>query len=109
MSPPRSDGGQNLDTGHSVTLRLDGAAWEAIKEEAVHEGSTVFSVLYYLADADSGRISRRISRSPYPRSLDERYGPGWRSPRLSATPLSEREPQRAGADAPASPAQRRDS
>lgn len=94
MSLPPSEDGQALDTGHSVTLHLDGAAWEAINEEAAHEGSTVeelimFSVLYYLADADSGRISRRISRSPYPRSLDDRYGPGWRSPRLSGEPLSE--------------------
>ncbi len=114
MSPPRSDDRQDLDADHSVTLRLEGSAWEAINEEAAHEGSTVeelivFSVLYYLADADSGRISRRISRSPYPRSLDDQYERGWRSPALSGKPLSERGPQRAGADEPGSPAQRRDS
>ena len=113
MSPTRSGDGQDLDTDHSVTLRLESSAWEAINAEAAHEGSTVeelivFSVLYYLADADSGRISRRISRSPYPRSLDDRYGPRWRSPALSGEPLSERGPQR-GVDETASPAPRRDS
>jgi hypothetical protein len=36
----------------------------------VHQGVPVeelvsFAVMYYLADVDSGRIARRISRSPY--------------------------------------------
>jgi hypothetical protein len=70
MSSPRSPEGRDLGADRSVTLRLEGVAWDAITEEAAREGSTVeelivFSVLYYLADADSGRISRRISRSPY--------------------------------------------
>jgi hypothetical protein len=30
------------------------------------EELAAFAVRYYLADVDSGRISRRISRSPYP-------------------------------------------
>jgi hypothetical protein len=55
-----------------VTLRLGGFAWEAIDDEAARAGATaeeliVFSVLYYLADADSGRISR----SAYPRLGDD--------------------------------------
>lgn len=54
-----------------VKLRMDGFAWEAVQSEAAREHLSVeefitFSVLYYLADLDSGRISRRISRSPYP-------------------------------------------
>ena len=53
------------------TLRLEGFAWEAIEEESARLGVSVedfvaFSVLYYLADIDSGRIARRITRSPYP-------------------------------------------
>ena len=54
-----------------VTLQLEGFAAEAIDEEADRLGITVdelisFSVLYYLADMDSGRIARRIASSPYP-------------------------------------------
>jgi hypothetical protein len=105
MSSPGSGGSQELGGYRSVTLRLDGSAWQAINEEADREESTVedlivFSVLYYLADADSGRISRRISRSPYARALDDRVGSDWRSPALSGRPLTERGRQRAGEDAP---------
>ncbi|MHB8243455.1 MAG: hypothetical protein ACYDHN_15885 [Solirubrobacteraceae bacterium] len=58
-----------------LKLELEGFAWKTLDEEAEREGLTVeelvtFSVLYYLADIDSGRISRRISGSPYPRPLD---------------------------------------
>jgi hypothetical protein len=54
---------------HSLTLRLDDFAWEGIAEEAAREGLTVeelvgYAVLYYLADADSGRVARQVSRSP---------------------------------------------
>jgi hypothetical protein len=54
-----------------MTLELDGFAAEAIDEEADRLGVSVeelvsFSVLYYLADVDSGRISREITVSPYP-------------------------------------------
>jgi hypothetical protein len=54
-----------------VALQLDGFAAEAIDEEADRLGVSVeelvsFSVLYYLADVDSGRIARRIELSPYP-------------------------------------------
>lgn len=54
-----------------LTLHLDGFALETISEEATRLGVAVeelatFAVLYYLADIDSGRIAREISRSPYP-------------------------------------------
>jgi hypothetical protein len=54
-----------------MSLTLDGFAWEALEEESARQGVSVeelivFSVLYYLADLDSGRMARRISRSPYP-------------------------------------------
>jgi hypothetical protein len=64
-------GRQPLDVDHSVNLRLSGFAWEAIEQESARQGVSVeelvaFAVMYYLADADSGRIARQISRSPYP-------------------------------------------
>ena len=54
----------------SVDLRLDGFAWRSLAEEAARDDLTVeelvtFSVLYYLADRDSGRMSRRIASSPH--------------------------------------------
>lgn len=67
--------------GRRMALQLDGFAAEAIDEEADRLGISVeelvsFSVLYYLADVDSGRIARQIATSPYPdadnRSLDPR-------------------------------------
>ncbi len=53
-----------------MALQLDGFAAEAIDEEAARLGISVdelisFSVLYYLADVDSGRIARQIATSPY--------------------------------------------
>lgn len=58
-------------TARELTLKLDDFAWENIAEEATREGLTVeelvgYAVLYYLADADSGRVARQVSRSPYP-------------------------------------------
>lgn len=55
----------------SVTLRMDGFAWEAIEQQCDDQGVSVedfiaFSALYYLADIDSGRVARQIARSPYP-------------------------------------------
>jgi hypothetical protein len=51
-----------------------------IDEKAAQEGVSAdelitFSVLYYLADLDSGRISRQISRSPYHTSGRADRGP----------------------------------
>jgi len=55
----------------SVSVRLQGFARESLEQESARLGVPVedlvaFAVLYYLADVDSGRIARRISRSPYP-------------------------------------------
>lgn len=55
----------------SLTLRMDGFAWEAIEQQCDSLGVSVeefiaFSTLYYLADIDSGRVARQIARSPYP-------------------------------------------
>jgi hypothetical protein len=70
-SPTRD--GQGAPSERILTLRLDDFAWETIEQESAHLGVSVeeliaFSVLYYLADIDSGRIARQITRSPYPRS-----------------------------------------
>lgn len=66
---PRAD--HRTPGSRHVTLRLDGFAAEAIDEEADRLGISIeelvcFSVLYYLADVDSGRIARQIATSPYP-------------------------------------------
>ena len=77
MSPSRRSEPEGARTERTVTLALEGFAWAALEEEAEREGLTAedlitFSVLYYLADVDSKRISRRISRSPYPRRAEDR-------------------------------------
>jgi hypothetical protein len=61
----------HIGEGRRVALQLDGFAAEAIDEEADRLGISVeelvsFSVLYYLADVDSGRIARQIATSPFP-------------------------------------------
>lgn len=53
------------DQCQEVRLQLDSFAWEAISEESDRLGVPVeelarFSLLYYLADLDSGRVARRI-------------------------------------------------
>jgi hypothetical protein len=55
----------------SLSLPMDVFAWETVEEESARLGVSVeelvaFSVLYYLADVDSGRVARRIVMSPYP-------------------------------------------
>lgn len=98
MSASRSAQDQSVRADRSVTLRLERFAWDAIDEEAARAGLTTeelitFSVLYYLADVDSGRISRQISRSPYPRLLDDRSDGGAadrRSAPLSEHPITDR-------------------
>jgi hypothetical protein len=62
--------GQGVRSDRNLTLKLDDFAWEALQEESARQQVSVeeliaFALLYYLADADSGRIARRISRSPY--------------------------------------------
>ena len=54
-----------------MPVQLEGFAAEAIDQEAKRLGVSFddlvnFSVLYYLADLDSGRIARQIVTSPYP-------------------------------------------
>ena len=61
---------RQIQEGRSVTVRLEGFAAEAVGEEADRLGVSAdelvnFSVLYYLADVDSGRIARQILTSPY--------------------------------------------
>jgi hypothetical protein len=48
-----------------VVLELDAFAWEALAAESADlevqvDELVTFSVLYYLADRDSGRIARRM-------------------------------------------------
>jgi hypothetical protein len=57
----------------SVTVRLEGFTSEALAEESARLGVSVqelvaYAVTYYLADVDSGRVARRLSREPYPDS-----------------------------------------
>jgi len=64
-----SDG--RVSAQRDVHVRLDEFAWQALEEESERLGVPVedfvsFSVLYYLADVDSGRIARRITNSPFP-------------------------------------------
>jgi hypothetical protein len=75
MSGSAAQNDHRLREGRRVALTLEGFAAEAIDEEADRLGVSVdelvsFSVLYYLADIDSGRIARRITASPYPQSHD---------------------------------------
>jgi hypothetical protein len=51
--------------GQSVTLQLDGFAWETLAEQSAQMGVSVeelatHAIMYYVADLDSGRIARRI-------------------------------------------------
>ncbi len=79
MSAPHSGKAQGERVDRSLTLGLEGFVWETLAEEAAREDLSIeeliaFSVLYYVADIDSGRISRQVSRSPYPRPRDDRSG-----------------------------------
>lgn len=77
VSRPSERGEGRIGKRRRVALAIDGFAAEAIEEEAVRLGISAeelvnFSVLYYLADVDSGRIARSIPRSLDPDSaLDE--------------------------------------
>ncbi len=55
----------------SLAVPMEAFTWEALEEESARLGVSVedlaaFAVLYYLADLDSGRIARRMARSPRP-------------------------------------------
>jgi len=62
-------------------VQLEGFAAEAINEEADRLGVSIselvsFSVLYYLADMDSGRIARQILTGPYQHTAVDAGIPG---------------------------------
>jgi hypothetical protein len=71
MSGASSGRRPGIGQAHEMTVRLDGFAWEAIEQESARTGVPIedlvgFAVVYYLADLDSGRIARHITRAPYP-------------------------------------------
>jgi hypothetical protein len=62
---------EESESTHSrlLEVRLDGFAWDALSRESCRLGVSAeelarFSVLYYLADVDSGRISRDVHGMP---------------------------------------------
>lgn len=62
-SSARQDEG--IENQRSLRVHLSDFAWEALEEESTRLDVTIeelvgFSVLYYVADADSGRIARRL-------------------------------------------------
>ncbi len=70
MSGTRAAGDGKAAAEHSLQVRLEQFAWEAVTQESARLGVSVeellrFAVMYYLADVDSGRIARRIS-APQP-------------------------------------------
>ncbi len=67
----KGGGSQGVRGARSLSLRLEEFAWESLEQESARlsvsvEDLIAFSIQYYLADLDSGRIARRITRSPYP-------------------------------------------
>lgn len=68
-----ADGKRDPDAARPLTIGLADFVWEALEEESAKlsvpiEELASFSVLYYLADRDSGRIARRL---PSQRPLGE--------------------------------------
>jgi len=66
-SPTRPD--DTVDSKRTLLVSFSDFAWEALEEESTRLGVPVeelvgFSVLYYIADADSGRIARRMPTIP---------------------------------------------
>ena len=73
---PDSSGELDARTTRELKLHLDTFAREALEQEAARLGVSVeelarFAVLYYLADRDSGRISRRPPPVPEPEPADQ--------------------------------------
>jgi hypothetical protein len=65
VSGDLKDEGSGGHAARSLTLELQAFTWEALGEECAKLGMSIeelvsFSVLYYLADRDSGRIARRL-------------------------------------------------
>ena len=74
-----------------MPVRLEGFAAEALEEEAKRLGVSFedlvnFSVLYYLADIDSGRIARQIVTSPYQDGDAEPADQDWEKRDAEGTP-----------------------
>ena len=66
---PGARGDIKASIPRKVTLKLDAFGWEALEEQAIKLGVSIeelasFSVLYYLADHDSGRIARLLPKKP---------------------------------------------
>jgi hypothetical protein len=54
---------------HKVEVTFDEFGWQALTDEAKRQGVTieellVHAAMYYLADADRERLSRRVLRGP---------------------------------------------
>jgi hypothetical protein len=54
---------EKVDHERSLLVHLSDFAWQALEEESIRLGVSIeelvgFSVLYYIADVDSGRIAR---------------------------------------------------
>jgi hypothetical protein len=69
--PPDGDGKLDTRASRELKLDLDTFALEALEAQAAQLGVSAeelarFAVLYYLADGDSGRISRRLPLVPPP-------------------------------------------
>lgn len=66
-SPARRD--EDTDRKRNLLVNLSDFAWQALEEESTRLGVPIeelisFSVLYYIADADSGRVARRLPTIP---------------------------------------------
>lgn len=74
MEPTPTDSRRDERAAREVKLDLGTLAWQALDEEAGNTGMSIeelvgFSILYYLADRDSGRIARRVPSAPAPTPL----------------------------------------
>jgi hypothetical protein len=52
-----------------LKVALDEFGWSQLADEAEHQGTSsedlaAFAIMYYLADASSGRVARRFPRRP---------------------------------------------
>jgi hypothetical protein len=75
---------QPVQTRGRIQFALEGFVAEAIEQQADSLEVTVeelvgFSVLYYLADVDSGRIAREIATSPHRDDSEACRVTSWRS------------------------------
>jgi hypothetical protein len=74
VNEPREEGrgGAAEPSSRELNLRLGEREWEAVDKHAEREGVSAddlvaFCVLYYVADLDSGRISRPSRGAKFPR------------------------------------------